>query len=266
MKLTTKTLIGILLGLIVGLVLNIYYGDLFTILNNWLFAPVGDLFIRAIKMIVVPLVFFSIIMGAAGIGNPKKLGRIGGKTVFLYLITTAIAITIALLLANVISPGEGVEVAKAEKPDVEAAPPVKDTLMNIIPDNPVKALAEGEMLQIIFFALAFGIGIALLGEKAAKVKEVVEQANQVMMKLVHLLMTVVPYAAFALMAKAVGEAGLEMVGSMGMYMITLLLALVVHAAITYSLFLKLIAKVSPIKFFKTMFPAMEVAFTTSFFR
>ncbi|GGA53024.1 sodium:dicarboxylate symporter [Kroppenstedtia guangzhouensis] len=263
MKLTTKTFLGIILGLIVGLVLNQFYPDAFTVLNTWLFAPVGDLFIRAIKMIVVPLVFFSIVMGAAGIGNPKKLGRIGGKTVFLYLITTAIAITIALLLANVIGPGEGVEVAKPEKTDIEAAPPVMETLMNIIPDNPINALAEGEMLQIIFFALAFGVGIALIGEKVARVKEVVEQANEVMMKLVHLLMTVVPYAAFALMAKAVGEAGLEMIGSMAMYMITLLLALVVHAGLTYSLFLKFWAKISPIKFFKTMFPAMEVAFTTS---
>ncbi|MFD1396117.1 dicarboxylate/amino acid:cation symporter [Kroppenstedtia eburnea] len=263
MKLTTKTFLGIILGLVVGLVLNQFYPEAFKVLNTWLFAPIGDLFIRAIKMIVVPLVFFSIVMGAAGIGNPKKLGRIGGKTVFLYLITTAIAITIALLLANAIGPGEGVHVAKPEKTDIEAAPPVVETLMNIIPDNPIKALAEGEMLQIIFFALAFGIGIALLGDKVARVKEVVEQANEVMMKLVNMLMTVVPYAAFALMAKAVGEAGLEMIGSMGMYMITLLLALVIHASLIYSLFLKFWAKISPIKFFKTMFPAMEVAFTTS---
>ncbi|MFD1409617.1 dicarboxylate/amino acid:cation symporter [Kroppenstedtia eburnea] len=263
MKITTKTFLGIILGLVVGLVLNQFYPEAFKVLNTWLFAPIGDLFIRAIKMIVVPLVFFSIVMGAAGIGNPKKLGRIGGKTVFLYLITTAIAITIALLLANAIGPGEGVHVAKPEKTDIEAAPPVVETLMNIIPDNPIKALAEGEMLQIIFFALAFGIGIALLGDKVARVKEVVEQANEVMMKLVNMLMTVVPYAAFALMAKAVGEAGLEMIGSMGMYMITLLLALVIHASLIYSLFLKFWAKISPIKFFKTMFPAMEVAFTTS---
>ncbi|SDC82740.1 Na+/H+-dicarboxylate symporter [Melghirimyces thermohalophilus] len=263
MKLTTKTLLGIVLGLIVGVILHVYFPTVFKPLNDWLFAPVGDLFIKAIKMIVVPLVFFSIAMGAAGIANPKKLGRVGGKTVLLYLVTTAIAISIALLLANVFSPGEGVDVPTPGETDIETAPPVKETLMNIIPENPVQALAEGEMLQIIFFALTFGIGMAFLGDKVQRVREFVEQANEVMMHLVHMLMRVVPYAAFALMAKAIGEAGIDMIGSMAVYMITLLLALVVHAALTYGLFLKFVAKISPIKFFKTMFPAMEVAFTTS---
>ncbi|PTX50621.1 Na+/H+-dicarboxylate symporter [Melghirimyces profundicolus] len=263
MKLTTKILIAIVLGLFVGAVLNIALPDVFKTLNEWVFSPIGDLFIKAIKMIVIPLVFFSIALGASGIANPKKLGRVGGKTVLLYLVTTAIAITIALLLANVIQPGVGVDVSKPDKADVDAAPPVKDTLLNIIPENPVKALAEGEMLQIIFFALAFGAGMALLGEKVNRVREFVEQANEVMMKLVHMLMRVVPYAAFALMVKAIGEAGVELIPKMAMYMVTLLLALVIHAALTYSLFLRFMAKINPLKFFKTMFPAMEVAFTTS---
>ncbi|MFC4075623.1 dicarboxylate/amino acid:cation symporter [Salinithrix halophila] len=263
MKLTTKILLGIGLGLVVGLALNYGAPSVFTTLNDYVFAPVGDLFIKAIKMIVVPLVFFSIVLGAAGISDPKKMGRIGGKTILLYLLTTAIAISIALLLANVISPGEGVDVAKPDKTDIEAAPPIKDTLLNIVPENPVKALAEGQMLQIIFFALAFGAGIALLGNKVNRVKEFVEQANEVMMKLVHLLMKVVPYAAFALMAKAVGEAGLDLIASMGLYMITLLLALLIHMTLTYGAFLKFMAKLNPFKFYKAMFPAMEVAFTTS---
>ncbi|OYD07549.1 dicarboxylate/amino acid:cation symporter [Paludifilum halophilum] len=264
MKLTTKILWGILLGLIVGLVLNIYFPSVFETLNGYLFAPVGDLFLKAIKMIVVPLVFFSIAMGAAGVADPKKLGRIGGKTILLYLMTTALAITIALVMANVLSPGEGVNVGTPdEKPDIETAPPVKETLLNIVPENPVTALAEGQMLQIIFFALVFGISMALLGNKVNRVREFVEQANEVMMKLVHILMKTVPYAAFALMAKAIGEAGLELVGSMAMYMITLLLALLIHMVVVYGSLLKFLAKLNPFRFFKTMAPAMEVAFTTS---
>ena len=143
MKLTTKILIGIVLGLIVGAALHLYFPSVFDVLNEYIFDPVAVLFIKAIKMIVVPLVFFSIASGAAGIADPRKLGRIGGKTILLYLLTTAVAITVGLMLANVIAPGEGVHIGEAsEKPDIQEAPPIKETLLNIIPENPVQAMAE----------------------------------------------------------------------------------------------------------------------------
>ena len=165
-SLTKKILIGILLGLIVGVILNLYFPSAFVVLNQYLFDPVSNLFIKAIKMVVVPLVFFSLVSGAAGIADPKKLGRIGGKTIILYILTTAIAITFAIILANIIQPGTGVTIDQpAEEVKVDKPPSMIDTLVNIVPGNPVKAMAEAEMLQIIFFALLFGIGIALLGNK-----------------------------------------------------------------------------------------------------
>ena len=264
MSLTKKILIGILLGLIVGVILNLYFPSVFDVLNQYLFDPVSNLFIKAIKMVVVPLVFFSLVSGAAGIADPKKLGRIGGKTILLYILTTAIAITFAIILANVIKPGMGVTIDQpAETIEVEKPPSMIDTLVNIVPENPVQAMAEAEMLQIIFFALLFGIGIALLGEKASRLREVIEQGNEVTLKLVTFVMATAPYAAFALMARAIGESGIELIGSMAAYMITLLLALVLHMGITYSTMLTLFAKMNPIFFFKRMMRAMEVAFTTS---
>lgn len=264
MKLTTKILIGIVLGLIVGAALHLYFPSVFDVLNEYIFDPVAVLFIKAIKMIVVPLVFFSIASGAAGIADPRKLGRIGGKTILLYLLTTAVAITVGLMLANVIAPGEGVHIGEAsEKPDIQEAPPFKETLLNIIPENPVQAMAEAEMLQIIFFALFFGIAMALLGEKADRVKAVIEQGNEVTIKMVDLVMKTAPYAAFALMARAIGQAGIELIGSMAWYMVTILGALLLHMAIIYSLLIWALGKMNPLHFFKAMGPAMEVAFTTS---
>jgi Na+/H+-dicarboxylate symporter len=264
LSLTTKILIGIILGLIVGVILNLFLPELFKILNNYLFDPISVLFIKAIKMVVVPLVFFSLVAGAAGIADPKKLGRIGIKTIVLYILTTAIAITFALILANLIEPGVGTSIEKpAEKPKIEAAPSMKDTLLNIIPENPVSAMANADMLQIIFFALLFGIGMALLGNKVEQVRQFIDQGNEIMLKLVTIIMAFAPYAAFALMARAIGQAGIDLIGSMAWYMITLILALVVHMGITYSALLSLFAKYNPIQFFKKMGRAMEVAFTTS---
>jgi Na+/H+-dicarboxylate symporter len=264
LSLTTKILIGIILGLIVGVILNLFLPELFKILNNYLFDPISVLFIKAIKMVVVPLVFFSLVAGAAGIADPKKLGRIGIKTIVLYILTTAIAITFALILANLIEPGVGTSIEKpAEKPKIEAAPSMKDTLLNIIPENPVSAMANADMLQIIFFALLFGIGMALLGNKVEQVRQFIDQGNEIMLKLVTIIMACAPYAAFALMARAIGQAGIDLIGSMAWYMITLILALIVHMGITYSALLSLFAKYNPIQFFKKMGRAMEVAFTTS---
>ncbi|MGA8941195.1 MAG: dicarboxylate/amino acid:cation symporter, partial [Thermoactinomyces sp.] len=174
------------------------------------------------------------------------------------------AITFALILANLIDPGEGTNIATSvEKPKIEEAPSIMDTFVNIVPENPIQAMAEAEMLQIIFFALLFGIGMAILGDKASRMREVIEQGNEIMLKLVSFVMATAPYAAFALMARAIGESGIELIGSMGMYMITLLLALLLHMGITYSTLLTLFAKMNPLFFFKRMLRAMEVAFTTS---
>src|SRR5690606_23774024 len=202
--------------------------------------------------------------GAAGIADPRKLGRIGVKTIGLYMLTTAVAITIGLLLANIIAPGEGVTIGEAaEKPDIQEAPPIKETLLNIVPENPIQAMAEAEMLQIIFFALFFGIAMALLGDKVDRVKAVIDQGSEVTIKMVDLAMRTAPYAAFALMARAIGQAGVELIGSRARYTVTIPGSPLPHMAVIYGLLIWLLGKMNPLHFYKAMAPAMEVAFTTS---
>src|SRR5690606_573257 len=183
--------------------------------------------------------------GAAGIADPRKLGRIGVKTIGLYMLTTAVAITIGLLLANIIAPGEGVTLGEAaEKPDIQEAPLIKETLLNIVPENPIQAMAEAEMLQIIFFALFFGIGMGCLGDKVDRVKAVIDQGGQVTIKMVDLVMRPAPCAAFALRARAIGQAGIELIGSMAWYMVTILGSLILHMAVIYSLLIWLLANMN----------------------
>lgn len=264
MKLATKIIIGLGLGAIVGLLLNILSPDLFSLLDKYLFTPLGRIFLNAIKMLVVPIVFFSITLGVAGLGDPKKLGRIGVKTISFFLTTTAIAIIIGLSLASFIQPGnvgsfntEGLEF------DVEKAPSTADTLLNIIPTNPVQAFAEGNMLQIIVFSIFVGLGITILGKKASTLLTVVEQGNELMMYLVNLVMKFAPYGTFGLIATAVGSQGYSAIKAMGLYMIVVLLALFIHGLVTYGSAIFLFAKQNPFTFFSKFAPVMTVGFSTS---
>lgn len=197
MKLTTKILIGILCGLAAGVGLQSAPAGLAQPLVQYALQPIGDLFLRAIKMLVVPLVFFSVISGTANVANPKTLGRIGAKTLALYLITTALAITLALIAANLTDPGTGVPLDRQQAGNVEIkeAPPVTQTLLSIIPTNPIDALANGDMLPIIAFALFVGLAMASLGERVQLLRDACEQANVVMMRLVDAVMKLAPYGA-----------------------------------------------------------------------
>ena len=220
MKLTKKIIIALLLGAITGLVLNMFAPTLFTTLDSYVFYPLGKIFTSSIQMLVVPMVLFSIILGTTGLGDPKKLGKIGLKTVTYFLITTAIAITIGMTLATIISPGTkgsfDIETATYE---VTEAPAVTDTLLNIIPSNPFAALAEGNMLQIIVMAVLIGTALTALGEKTKGLVKLVEQGNDLMMYLVHLVMRLAPYGTFGLIATAVGSQGLSAMKAMSLYMI-----------------------------------------------
>ncbi len=165
MKLTTKIFIGLILGAVLGLILHFSAPGLFETLDNYVFSLLGTLFLNLIKMLVVPIVFFSIVLGTASLGDPKKLGRIGGKTVAFFLATTTIAITIALVLAYLFQPGKaGIDTTGASFESSEA-PTVVETFTNIIPANPVQSLAEGNMLQIIAFSIFVGFALAMLGKK-----------------------------------------------------------------------------------------------------
>ncbi|MBD1380757.1 dicarboxylate/amino acid:cation symporter [Metabacillus arenae] len=264
MKLTTKIVIGLIAGAVVGLVLNMTSPDLFKTLDTFLFGPLGTIFLNLIKMLVVPIVFFSIALGVAGLGDPKKLGRMGIKTISFFIVTTTIAIIIGLVLSLAIQPGNiGTFDLSGAEYEAEKAPSVVETFINIIPANPIQAMVEGNMLQIIAFSIFVGFGISMLGEKASTLLKVMEQGNELMMYLVRLIMRFAPYGAFGLIATAVGSQGIDAIMAMGLYMIVIVLALLIHASVVYGSAVYFLGKMNPIFFFKKFFPAMSVAFSTS---
>jgi Na+/H+-dicarboxylate symporter len=262
--LTKKILIGLVLGALVGLVLNLTSMELFTVMNTWVFVPLGKIFLNFINMLVVPIVFFSITLGVAGLGDPKKLGRIGAKTISFFLVTTCIAIIIGLCLAFIFQPGAGgnFDTANAQF-EVKEAPPIVDTLLNIIPTNPVKAMVEGAMLQIIAFSIFLGFALTILGEKTKGLYSLIEQGNQIMMYLVNLIMKFAPYGTFGLIATAIGSQGYSAMRAMALYMIVVVLGLLIHVLVTYGSAVSFLAKRNPVTFFKGFIPAMTVAFSTS---
>ncbi|TWI59736.1 dicarboxylate/amino acid:cation symporter [Halalkalibacter nanhaiisediminis] len=264
MSLTKKIIIALIVGIIVGLGFNVFAPNAFVPIDTYALTPLGQLFLKLITMLVVPLVFFSIVLGTAGVGDPKKLGRIGSRTVIFFLITTAIALIIALSLAYVIQPGQpGLMGEEEQEYTPSEAPPVMETFLNMIPSNPVAAMASGDMLQIIVFAVFVGLALANLGDKTKGVLKLVEQGNDIMMYLVTVAMKFAPIGAFALIASALGKLGLDALSSMAMYVVTIVLALFVHSIVTYGGAIALLAKMNPIQFFKGFFPAMTVAFSTS---
>ncbi|MGM0852057.1 MAG: dicarboxylate/amino acid:cation symporter [Bacillota bacterium] len=264
-NLTTKIIIALILGAIVGLLLNIFAKDIFDILDPYLFTPLGKIFLNLISMLVVPIVFLSIVLGSAGLGDPKKLGRIGLKTIVFFLMTTCIAIVIGLSLAYVIDPGlvEGIDKTQSEGFETKDAPPVGETLMNIIPKNPLTAMTEGNMLQIIAFAIFIGFGLTALGDKTKGILKLVEQGNDLMMYLVTLVMKFAPYGTFGLIASAIGSQGFSALKAMWLYFVVVLAALIIHALVTYGGTILLLAKKNPLWFFKNFSPAMSVGFSTS---
>jgi Na+/H+-dicarboxylate symporter len=264
MSLTKKILLGMAAGIVVGLIFNLALPkESFEFAKTYVLNPLGMLFINLIKMLVVPIVLVSIILGAAGVGDPKKLGRIGLKTISFFLVTTALALIIALSLGAFLQPGAGnfsLEGAEFERKD---APPVMETLLGIIPTNPFQSMVEGNMLQVIAFALLIGLAISRLGKHVEGISKLLEQANDILMYLVEAIMKLAPYGAFALIAVAIGSQGLDAIAAMGKYMITILLALFLHLVIVYSSAVALLGKMNPIQFLKGFAPAMAVAFSTS---
>lgn len=265
MKLATRIIIALIVGAIVGIILNVFAPQAFDVLDPYLFSPLGKIFLNLINMIVIPIVFFSITLGVAGLGDPKKLGRIGAKTISYFLLTTTVAITIGLVLTLLIKPGEVGNITPENAGSYEAkeAPSTAETLMNIIPKNPIEAFANGDMLQIIVFSVFIGLGIAMLGKKTEGLLKILEQGNDLMMYLVGLVMKFAPYGTFGLIASAIGSQGFSAIQAMGLYFIVVLLALIIHMAVTYGSTVAVLGKLNPIAFFKGFSPAMVVAFSTS---
>lgn len=263
-KLTKQIIWALVLGVIVGIALTFVPEDTFSGIDYYVLTPVGQIFMNLILMLVVPIVFVSIVLGVAGLGDPSQLGRLGIKALSFFIATSIIALSIGVIVAYIFEPGNvgSFNLGEAEY-NLEEPPPIMDTIVNIIPDNPVSAMATGNMLQIIAFAVFIGLGIAVLGEKVDKVKTLFEQVNEILMWLITAIMKTAPYGAFALIVSAIGDAGLDAIGSMAMYMFCVILALIIQGAVVYSLAIKVLGKASPIKFYKEFFPAMSVAFSTS---
>ena len=268
MTLTAKVLWAMLIGIIVGLVINMSGWNIegsFTheYIVGGLFYIVGKMFITALKMLVVPLVFFSLLSGVFGIGDVSKLGKVGLKAFSLYLMTTALAIASAITLAAIIIPYFNTPQADTAVFIAKEAPPISDVLINIIPGNVIDAFGTGNMLQIIFFSILLGISLLMVGTKAKSIVEGVEIMNEAMMNMVNIIMAVAPYAVFALLAKAVAELGFELLAQLAVYVVVVILALVFHLFGTLMVILKLFAKLSPKIFLTKIRDAQIFAFSTA---
>ncbi len=268
MNLTNKVLLGMGLGIAIGLFFNLSgLNAAGSFINeyvvNGLFHTIGKMFINALKMLVVPLVFFSLICGVCGIGNIQTLGRVGGKSFALYMMTTAIAIMVAIVVAAFIGIGTGMNQVTEAAFAGSDAPPLTDVLINIIPSNPINAMANGEMLPIIFFSILVGISILMVGKKAEKVIDGVEIANEIMMKMVNIIMAVAPYAVFALIAKSMADLGLDLLAQLAGYVLVLVGVLMLHLFGTLMLVLKVFSGLNPFIFLKKIRSAQIFAFSTA---
>ncbi len=268
MTLTTKVVLSMVLGILVGLAIN-YSGqnspDSFIgiYIVDGLFHVVGTMFITALKMLVVPLVLFSLISGVLGIGDIKSLGKVGAKSFGLYMLTTAMAITLAISIAVASGIGDGANLESKSTFEAKEAPPLSSVLIDIIPSNIIDAMASGNMLQIIFFAILLGISILMVGSKAAPIVRGVEIMNEVMMNMVNIVMAVAPYAVFALIAKAISNLGLDLLQSLAGYVIVLIIALLLHLFITLMVLLKVFTRLNPKTFLKKIRSVQIFAFSTS---
>jgi Na+/H+-dicarboxylate symporter len=267
MSITTKILIAMVIGLILGSLINAFFHEVVfvqTYLVKGLFHVIGKVFVNALKMLVVPLVTFSLICGVCGIGDVNVLGRVGFKAFGFYIFTTGLAISMALLIAIVIAPGKGFEqVASTSAFTPKASPPLTDVFINIVPSNPINAFAEGNMLQIIFFVILFAIAILMCGDVGKELHQLAEKLNEVMMKVVTLVMDFAPIGVFFLMAKTFSEQGFGLILPMIGYFSVVVLCLLIHAFGTFSLLLTIFAKLNPIIFIKKMRPAHIFAFSTA---
>ncbi|BET27569.1 Na+/H+-dicarboxylate symporter [Limnobacter thiooxidans] len=268
MTLTVKVILGMVLGIVVGLAIN------FSGLNaegsfvqkfvtSGLFHIVGKMFINALNMLVVPLVLFSLICGVCGIGDIKLLGKIGTKSFGFYMLTTAVAIASAILIAVGLGIGEGMNARSSAEFSAREAPALSDVLINIIPTNPINAMAQGEMLSIIFFAILLGVSLLLVGKKARKVIDLIEILNEAMMKMVSIIMALAPYAVFCLLAKAMAELGVELFAQLIGFVLVAGGVMLLHLFVTLLIFLKVFSGLNPVTFMKKIRNVQVFAFSTS---
>lgn len=266
--LTSKIFIALIAGAILDVVLHYWVPESYvrdTVFINGIFYVIGNGFLRLMQMLVVPLVFTSLVCGSASIGDTKTLGKVGVKTLCFYMLTTALAVVVALSVAQVIDPGIGLNMEEITRVETQTAESTSfaDTLLNIIPKNPVQGLAEGNMLQIILFAMIIGIILAKLGEKTSVVSNFFSQFNEIMMEMTMMVMSLAPYGVFCLIAKTFSGIGFDAFIPLMKYMLGVILALVVQCFLVYMGLLKVCTGLNPIRFVKKFFPVMTFAFSTA---
>ncbi|MDN5665750.1 MAG: dicarboxylate/amino acid:cation symporter [Psychrobacter celer] len=268
MGLTGKIIVAMVLGIILGLFinysgLNAEGGFVSTYITNGFLAIIGKLFVNSLKMLVVPLVLISLICGVCGIGDIRLLGRIGTKTFLIYMMTTALAIATAIGLGLLFGIGKGMEVETEAAFEAKSAPPLLDVFANIVPSNPISAMANGDMLSIIFFAILIGISILMVGKPAKGLVQSLELINEVILKMVTIIMNLAPYGVFALLTKAMAELGLDLIWSLLGYVAVLIGSLAFHFFITMMIVLKLFSGLSIKTFLAKMREVQIFAFSTS---
>ena len=249
----------ILLALVLGVIAGMIWGPGAASIS-WL----GDLFVRLIRMVVVPLVFVTLVSGVVAMGDPAKLGSLGAKTLAIYMVTTLAAIVIGLILAAALQPGVNVDLSAAAPTAVQEAIPLSERLLSIVPSNPIAALAEGNILAIIFFALLVGVSLLTIGEKGKPVAELMDSSSEMMLRITHWVMEVAPFGVFALIAAVAGTQGVAALLDVLTLALAVALACVIHVVFVHGVgIIKLSLGLSPLNFFKGARDAMLVAFSTS---
>ena len=271
MSLTQRILIAMGVGISLGALLQwlaLPQDHLFNavVLNGFIDGG-GRIFIALLKMLVVTVVFVSLVCGAAILGDTGSVGGVGGKTIGLYLLTTAVAVSLAMLIALTTDPGLGGEsassMASASTFEPTTAPSVKDTFINVVPSNPIAAMADGKMLQVILFALLFGLALSKAGASGEKLRAFFSDLNDVMMRLISMIIALTPTGVFCLMTQLGATLGLAEIAKVAMYFATIVIALLVHASVVYPLLLKTLTGLNPLVFLRKMREALLVAFSTS---
>ncbi|KJY82982.1 sodium:dicarboxylate symporter [Vibrio galatheae] len=266
MSLTSRVILGMVAGILTGFAIRSLFADngfVDAYIVNGLFEVGGQIFVASLKMLVVPLVFVSLVCGTSSLKDLSTLGRMGGKTLAFYIATTAVAITLALTMGYLFQPGAGADLTAASSFSSAEAPSLGQVIIGMFPTNPISAMAEGKTLQVIVFAVLFGVAISAAGKPGERIAGFFSDLNEVIMKLVAILMNLAPYGVFFLMAKLFTGLGLSAIVNLAEYFLVLAGTLLLHGLVTYSLMLKGFTGLSPITFLKKMEDAVMFAFSTA---
>lgn len=261
-------LVKITIGFVLGIIFGFWVGPMVNdspALSGYVMPfldLVGKIFLTLLKMIIVPLVFASLVAGAASVGDMKKLGRIGIKTLLLYLATTAVAIVIGLALGNLVNPGAGMNIPAGLQAAPKEAKPLLDVVLDIFPSNPLDSMVKANMLQIIVFALFFGVSCVLAGERGKKVSDFFENVAEVMYSMTRVIMELAPYGVFALIAITAAKFGLAILAPFAKVIAAVYIGCIIHAVLVYSGMITVFCRRSPMWYFRGVQEAAITAFVT----